>query len=91
MTLRWWHQPPTIEALRKRAGRELIINRSITVYGFVDGAEVNRCRPLITRGFHRLTEQIIEMRNTIQVQLFDGLADAAKKFASLSEALNARR
>lgn len=81
----------TIEALRKRAARELILNRSITLYDFVDGIEVNRRRPPMALPFHRLTEQIIEMRNTIQNQLFAGMADVTKKFASFNEAFNARR
>lgn len=81
----------TIEELRKRASRELILNSSITVYDFVDGVEVNRRRPRLALPFHRFTEHFLEMQDVIQGQLFAGLTDTTAKFRELGEAFRADR
>lgn len=66
----------TLAEIRRRAWLELITNRTITVYDFVDGYEVNRHRPLLS--FDRLSEAFNQMRNALANISFEGLTESIK-------------
>lgn len=75
---------PPLAQVRRRAGREMIINKSITVY---DGAGLNRRRPRFANPFDALTVAFIDMRKAVQGQLFAELNDVAKTFARFADAM----